>query len=96
MLIIKRKKGEDINKMLKRYKSKVKRTSLIEEIKGRKSYTKKSVKRRTMMNKGKYIQSILSSIEQFYIGSTIYRVCIIIGVRHVIEVENFKMKYKIL
>ena len=63
MLIIKKKKGEDINKMLKRYKSKVKSTSLIEEIRSRKSYTKKSVKRRTMMNKGKWVQSILSSIE---------------------------------
>lgn len=63
MLIIKRKKGEDINKMLKRYKSKVKRTGLIEEVRGRTNYTKKSVKRREMMNKGKWIQSIVSSIE---------------------------------
>ena len=63
MLIIKRKKHEDINKMLKRYKSKVKRTSLIEEVRSRTNYTKKSVKRREMMNKGRYIQSIVSSIE---------------------------------
>ena len=63
MLIIKRKKHEDINKMLKRYKSKVKRTSLIEEVRGRMNYTKKSVKKREMMNKGRYIQSIVSSIE---------------------------------
>jgi len=63
MLIIKKKKGEDINKMLKRYKSKVKRTRLLEEVRSRTNYTKKSVKRREMLNKGKYVQSILSSIE---------------------------------
>jgi len=63
MLIIKKKKGEDINKMLKRYKSKVKRTGLLEEVRSRTNYTKKSVKKRKLLNKGKYIQSIVSSIE---------------------------------
>jgi small subunit ribosomal protein S21 len=63
MLIIKRKKGEDMDKMLKRYKSKVKRTKLIEEVRGRTNYTKKSVKKRKLLNKGKWIQSIVSSME---------------------------------
>lgn len=78
MLIIKRKKGEDMDKMLKRYKSKVKRTKLIEEVRGRTNYTKKSVKKRKLLNKGKWIQSIVSSMEQFYIGITIYTIWVYI------------------
>ena len=61
MLIIKRKRGEDINKMLKRFKSKVRKVGLVQELKSRQSFTKKSVKRRKGMDKARWVQSIESS-----------------------------------
>tara|TARA_B100000900_G_scaffold398753_1_gene400489 strand:- start:28 stop:267 length:240 start_codon:yes stop_codon:yes gene_type:complete len=61
MLIIKKRKGEDINKMLKRFKSKWKRTGTLQELRSRQSFTKKSKKRREQLGKAKYVQSIIDS-----------------------------------
>jgi len=46
MLIIKVKEGEKIESSLKKFKNKVRKTKLIEELKERKQFTKKSVRKR--------------------------------------------------
>jgi small subunit ribosomal protein S21 len=47
MLIIERKDGESIDRVLKRYKRKHRRTKIRQELRRRKQFTKPSVKRRT-------------------------------------------------
>jgi len=61
MLIIKKKKGENINSMLKRFKRKFQSTGTLQELRSRQSFTKKSVKRRTQLDKARYVQSIDST-----------------------------------
>ena len=56
MLIINVKEGESIDRALKRYKSKHRRVGVINQLRGRKQFTKKSVKRRFEILKAKYIQ----------------------------------------
>ena len=46
MLIIERKDGESIDRALKRYKRKYRRTKVRQELRRRKQFTKPSVKRR--------------------------------------------------
>ena len=46
MLIIKIKKGENINRALKRFKIKTKKTGLIKEIRSRQEFVKPSAKKR--------------------------------------------------
>jgi small subunit ribosomal protein S21 len=58
MLIIKVKEGEKIERALKRYKNKHRKTKVINEVRDRKNFKKKSVKRREEKNKAIYIQSI--------------------------------------
>jgi len=57
MLKIKIKKG-NINQALKNLKNKVFKTKMLNDIRDRKDYTKKSVKRRAEINKAKYIQKL--------------------------------------
>ena len=46
MLIVKFKKGENINRALKRFKIKTKKTGLIKEIRSRQEFVKPSAKKR--------------------------------------------------
>jgi len=57
MLKIKVKKG-NINQALKNLKNKVFKTKMLNDIRDRKDYTKKSVKRRDEINKAKHIQKL--------------------------------------
>jgi small subunit ribosomal protein S21 len=58
MLIIELNNGMSVEKALKEYKRKYTKTKLIQELRSRKEFTKKSVSRRKEINKAKYIQSI--------------------------------------
>ena len=58
MLIVKVKKGENINKALKRFNRKFKSTGVLNELRNRKSLTTKSSKKRDMISKAKHIQSL--------------------------------------
>jgi len=49
-----------IEKALKIFKSKVIKTKLMSELRNRKEFTKKSVIRRTQLNKAKYTQQLKS------------------------------------
>ena len=51
MLIVKLNKGENINRALKRFKSKVKKTKLIKQIRDNQHFTKPSTKRREQLKK---------------------------------------------
>ena len=54
MLIIERKEGESIDRMVKRYKNKHRNTKLRNELRRRKEFTKPSVKRRSEILKAIY------------------------------------------
>ena len=56
MIIVKLDKHTNIEKALKILKSKVIRTKQTAELVNRKEYTKKSVKKRDILKKAKYIQ----------------------------------------
>ena len=58
MLRIPVKKGENIEKVLKRYKRKFQKTQVIKELRSRKEFKKPSTKRRQEVIKAKYIQNI--------------------------------------
>jgi small subunit ribosomal protein S21 len=60
MLIVKVDQNTNIEKALKLFKSKVIKTKLMSELRNRKEFTKKSVTRRTTVNKAKYVQQIKS------------------------------------
>ena len=51
MLIVKLKKGENINRALKRFKTKVKRTKLIKQIRDNQHFIKPSAKKRDQLKK---------------------------------------------
>ena len=51
MLIVKLGKGENINRALKRFKSKVKKTKLIKQIRDNQHFTKPSMKKRDQLKK---------------------------------------------
>lgn len=57
MLIIERKDGESIERVLKRYKRKHRNVKLRRELSDRKYFTKPSVKRREEVLKATYIES---------------------------------------
>ena len=52
------KEGEKIERALKRYKNKHRKTKVMNEVRDRKNFKKKSVKRREEKNKAIYIQKI--------------------------------------
>jgi small subunit ribosomal protein S21 len=56
MLIIERKEGESIDRVLKRYKRKHRNVKLRRELSDRKYFTKPSVKRREEVLKAAYIE----------------------------------------
>lgn len=58
MLIIKVKEGESIERALKRYKRKHRNIKVVNEIRERKHFTKKSVKRREQIQKAEYVQKL--------------------------------------
>ncbi len=63
MLIIEVKKGENIDKALRRYKRKVRNTKLIKEVRKRKQYTKPSVRRRNEVQDAAYRERIIRQNE---------------------------------
>lgn len=54
MLRIQIKEGENIDRALKRYKRKCKNVKLVQEIRSRKQYVKKSVRMREQMKKAQH------------------------------------------
>ena len=56
MIIIKRNEKESINRMLKKYRQKLKKTKQIKSIRDRKQYTKPSEVKRLQKQKAVYIQ----------------------------------------
>lgn len=65
MLIIKVEGGKDtLEKALKRYKKKFEKTKILRELRERKNFTKKSVKKREQKNKAIYIQKKYGSEER--------------------------------
>ena len=58
MLIIKQEKGENIERMLKRFKKKFEKTKVLKELRNRQSFTKPSVKNRETKKKAIYVQSM--------------------------------------
>ncbi len=63
MLIIDVKDGESIDKALRRYKSKHKKTKLNNILRSRKFFSKKSVQRRAEILKAKYKSVKMSDME---------------------------------
>tara|TARA_Y100000114_G_scaffold147054_1_gene158402 strand:+ start:467 stop:661 length:195 start_codon:yes stop_codon:yes gene_type:complete len=59
MLIVKLKKGENINRALKRFKVKFRNTQVIKQIRERQYFEKKSVKRRREVMNAIYKQRVL-------------------------------------
>lgn len=58
MLIIKVQDNEKIDRALKRYRNKTRKTKLINNLRENKHYTKKSIKRRKQVEKAKYKQHL--------------------------------------
>lgn len=60
MLIIPVKEGESIDRALKKFKKKFERTGTMKQLRARKQFTKKSVKRREEIKKARYTNQIRS------------------------------------
>lgn len=60
MLILDAKDCENIDKALKKYKKKFEKSRTLNELRGRQSFTKPSIQRRTQILKAAYRQQILS------------------------------------
>lgn len=58
MLIIKVKEGENIERVLKRFKRKIRDTKQMNNLRDKKQFTKKSVRKRMQMEKAIYIQAL--------------------------------------
>ncbi len=63
MLIIDTRESESLDKALKKYKKKYEKAGILKELRGRQSYTKKSVRRRTTVLKAIYKNNILLESE---------------------------------
>lgn len=61
MLIINVKSDESIDRALKRYKRKFKKTKVLRELRDRKNYTKPSVRRRNEVLNAEYRQKMYGS-----------------------------------
>ena len=59
MLKIEVKEGESIERALKRYKRKYRRTKVLDQIKQRQHYTKQSTERREALQKAEYKQQYI-------------------------------------
>ena len=64
MLIIKRVPGENIERALKRYKNKVRKTQQLKRIKGNQEFTKKSKRKRDRLAKAIYRNQYLKKQEE--------------------------------
>lgn len=64
MLIIKNEKGENIERMLKRYKRKFDRTKVIRQLRDREQFTKPSERKRAQLEKAKYVQKKFNSDDE--------------------------------
>ena len=64
MLIIKRVPGENIERALKRYKNKVRKTQQLKRIKGNQEFTKKSKRKRDRLAKAIYRNQYLQKQEE--------------------------------
>ena len=62
MLKIVLKEGESIDRALKRYKRKFRNTKVMEELRGRKHYVKKSVKKRAEIKKAQHREEYIRNI----------------------------------
>jgi small subunit ribosomal protein S21 len=58
MIIVPIKEGENIERALKKFKRKFEKTGTIRELRSRKTFVKKSVKRRDEVKKATYVQSL--------------------------------------
>lgn len=58
MLIIPVKEGENIDRALKRYKRKFDRIGIVRELRNRQHFTKKSVVRRSVVQRAQFIQNL--------------------------------------
>ncbi len=59
MLIIDTRESDSLDKALKKYKKKYEKAGILKELRGRQSFTKKSVRRRTTVLKAIYKNNIL-------------------------------------
>ena len=60
MLIIPVKEGESIDRALKKFKKKFERTGTMKQLRARKQFTKRSVRRREEIKKARYTNQIRS------------------------------------
>lgn len=58
MLIIPIKEGENVERALKKFKRKFEKTNIVKELRDRQQYIKPSVKRRSVIKRAAYIQSL--------------------------------------
>lgn len=58
MIIVPIKEGENIERALKKFKRKFEKTGTIRELRSRKNFVKKSVKRREEIKKAIYVQNL--------------------------------------
>ena len=58
MIIVPIKEGENIERALKKFKRKFEKTGAIRELRSRKTFEKKSVKRRDEIKKAVYVQAL--------------------------------------
>lgn len=56
MIIVPIKEGENIERALKKFKRKFEKTGVVRELRARKTFVKKSVKRRDEIKKAIYVQ----------------------------------------
>lgn len=63
MLIINIQQGENIERALKRYKNKVRKVKMVQQLRENQHYTKKSVARRGEIGKAKYIQHLKDTLQ---------------------------------
>jgi small subunit ribosomal protein S21 len=64
MLVIDSMDCESIDKALKKYKKKFEKAHILMQLRGRQSFTKKSVERRTVVKKAIYRQEIVAGIRE--------------------------------
>lgn len=58
MIIVPVKEGENIDRVLKKFKRKFEKTGVVRELRDRQAYTKPSVRRREEVKKAIYIQRL--------------------------------------
>ena len=63
MIIVPLKEGENIERALKKFKRKFEKTGTVRELRNRKTFVKKSVRRREEINKAIYVKALQLSEE---------------------------------